>query len=442
MKPYVERECANTAEMLQKMAKVDCSVPVLFFIGPSSSGKSTTLKKLYRKYRKKENSHAIYIDVSLCAQPQLEAMKTLCEANCPADIYCFVDNAQKLVGSLSMCVSIRGFLLAKSKAMCFAFSPVGITKDGLAVHKFPFQCTHKVFFTPYTEAELAKYIAVKGITPSPDQVIQLKTSTLPRIVYTVLSSTRKVNIADELFVPFASIMISLTSRNTERLSQSLQETFVSAIMSGCTDKHHMLLYCGLVYENERQELKFVYPFDLMITYLQSTIANTYKLMLSFDIGSAMEFLFFATVLSHGFDIVCKGLKPQPVNDARNSRKKTMHIQCTKMCSQEEIPHGIQSECVLLVKLMKRHAAIDFLIFQNHACPESKKLFFIQVSALKYQSRNSKKRISSVRNKCKDTNNQSPLEYFSAMCGVNQRECYCVCNTRSSYTWQISLKKKG
>ena len=93
---YIDRTCCPIESTLTKL---NASQQRLFLIGPSSSGKSTTLNKLWLTARSK-NQKAYYVDVE-------SDDGTFCKPEEPE--LCFVDNAQKLRDRKSLIRALKHF---------------------------------------------------------------------------------------------------------------------------------------------------------------------------------------------------------------------------------------------------------------------------------------------------------------------------------------------
>lgn len=77
----------------------------------------------------------------------------------------------------------------------------------------------------------------------------------------------------------------------------------------------------------------------------------------------------------------------------------------------------------LVKLCERHPAIDFLIVDNPAGENSRRLFLIQVSAMKYQNRGASKKVGAVLKPVID--GQTPVNFYCAKTKVDKKKCFFV-----------------
>ena len=91
-----------------------------------------------------------------------------------------------------------------------------------------------------------------------------------------------------------------------------------------------------------------------------------------------------------------------------------------------------SPCCILIKLIQKHPAVDFLILENLAGVSSKKLFFVQVSAVKYQDRESDKKCDAVRANFKMLGDSSPLKVYSQKANIGMTDCYFVYATTAPF----------
>ena len=140
---YIDRACCPIESTLNKL---NASEQLLFLIGPSSSGKSTTLNKLWLTARSMSQK-AYYVDVesddgTFCKPKETEL--------------CFVDNAQKLKHRNSLIRVLKYF-----KSLCLAFSPTVLDETGNSLSKCPFKYTELVCFTPFSTEEFSAYARKK-----------------------------------------------------------------------------------------------------------------------------------------------------------------------------------------------------------------------------------------------------------------------------------------
>ena len=114
--------------------------------------------------------------------------------------------------------------------------------------------------------------------------------------------------------------------------------------------------------------------------------------------------------------VCKGSNPCPV--ALTSRAKTCENEfalrydkyIVQQNSTDDLMKVMEPGCHL-VKLCERHPAIDFLVVHNRAGQSSRRLFLIQVSAMKYQNRGADKKVGAVLQTSPVTDGQTPVKFY-------------------------------
>ena len=142
---YVERSFATLDSLSKEMKdKTKKDQVVLYFLGPSGTGKMTTLEALYFKMvedNKDENITLHYIDA-----------KTEDVEGLPSCTYVFVDNAQSLFEKLKI-IS----WLWSADALCLAFSPVLIQWSGYSTMQFHIHFTKVYNFRPFSKTELDDY---------------------------------------------------------------------------------------------------------------------------------------------------------------------------------------------------------------------------------------------------------------------------------------------
>lgn len=136
----------------------------------------------------------------------------------------------------------------------------------------------------------------------------------------------------------------------------------------------ILLDSGICYQAEDCKVKSPFPLSCILSTCLGHITFVYKTLLEYDTGAAVEFLFAAQALSVGITVEKASQNPSRL-------KPSLYVHQTEagMCESETT-----ISCIL-IKLVKKHPAVDFVIIDNPAGKDSKKLFLVQVSAQKYQN---------------------------------------------------------
>ena len=163
--------------------------------------------------------------------------------------------------------------------------------------------------------------------------------------------------------------------------------------------------------------------------LASHVKIMYTAMREFNLGMAVEFLFSVSIQRNIMTAMCRGSDPRPV--ALSTRAKTCDETFTLQCDNYIVQQKIEDNLMTvtepgchLVKLCECHPAIDFLVVDNSAGKCSRRLFLIQVSAVKYQKRDSNKKVDAVLQP-NVTNKQTPVDFYCTKTGV-EKKCVSLC----------------
>ena len=132
---YVVRPFATLEDLSKKMKNKNIQA-VLYFTGPSGTGKTTTLKELC-SYMKCQNLNVNCLYINAKAD----------ELNFPAvGAYIFVDEAQCLREKPRLCKNLES-----AKALCFAFSPIIATKEGCSINQCSIHFIKIYNFRPFSK---------------------------------------------------------------------------------------------------------------------------------------------------------------------------------------------------------------------------------------------------------------------------------------------------
>ena len=391
-------------------ATVDGKYPVLNFYGPSGSGKSTTLLMLaYNAKKKKKN----VLFISLMNDVLINVPESFSR-----DYFIFVDDAQNLRNRKD----VVEFIDKTAEAACLAFSPVLVENHGSSTANCPIKATNFFNFTPFTEQEVMRY--TKANKECVDQEILLPKYLSMHIPMGDIVRT----ICDFLHSTFKKFRVSyaeLRDRDdgpTVNLINACSSDTLSEVQKAAA------LRSGLFYIRDDMVIP-AYPKHLLLDELASHVKMMYTAMREFNLGMAVEFLFSVAIRRTIMTATCRGKKPRPVALSNGAKicDKTFTLQCDNYIVEQKIEDNLTvtgSGCHL-VKLFERHPAIDFLVIDNSAGKSSRRLFLIQVSAVKYQKRGSNKKVNAVLEINDITNEQTPVDFYCTKTEVEKNMCFFV-----------------
>ena len=405
---YVDRECAKLDNLFSVMSTVtdDGKYPVLYFYGPSGSGKSTTLLMLAHNAKKKKKS---VLFISLANNVSINVPESFSR-----DYFIFVDDAQ----NLRNCKDVVEFIEKTAEAACLAFSPVLGEKHGNSTANCPIKPTNFFNFTPFTEQEVMRYS--KANKECTDQEILLPKCLSMHIPMGDIVRT----ICDNLYSTFKKFRVS--SAELQDRDDGPTVNLINACSPGTLSEVQKAaaLRSGLFYIRDDMVIP-AYPKHLLLDELASHVKIMYTAMREFNLGMAVEFLFSVSIQRTIMTAMCRGSDPRPV--ALSTRAKTCDetftLQCDNYIVQQKIKDNLMTVTgpgCHLVKLFERHPAIDFLVIDNSAGKCSRRLFLIQVSAVKYQKRDSNKQVDTVLKSNHITNKQTPVDFYCTKTGVEKK----------------------
>ena len=416
-KLYVDRSFATLEDLSTQMNARGHRV--LFFTGPSGTGKTTTLQVLYLSMKRNNQDLAVKFDY-------IDA-KYIIDIPCfEKGAYIFVDNAQCLQQIPELINRLR-----LGKSLCFAFSPVILNKGGDSTSQCGFRYTDLYMFRPFSEKEIDDY-AMKN-NSNEDVIKEMKDTRvlLPRILHQCKDS---LSVKRWLHTEIISFMAKIQPRlQMESCINQLYTLFMSATMGvPLTDADKVYAYMtGMFYEDDSGVPQLVFPADTMLQHLWQQIIISYSLLKEYNKGAALEFLTCAQLKSSHNDVFCMGKKPTPVNKCLDSTSYS------KGKPQFRIPaangYTVQRSCAddlgsdkscHLVKLCESHYGIDFLIVNNPSGSASKNLFLVQVSMTKYQQRSSPK-LKEVYGKRDELDGKSIVDFYCNKTKIGEDQCFFV-----------------
>ena len=392
------------------------------FLGPHGSGKTTTLQKLFCTARER-GKEAFYFDCETYTKtpPSLRL----------ANKICFIDNAQILRDE---CKSIAEFA-ADGMSFCLAFSPVLTDKKGNAMERCPLKAILECNFTPFTENEFDSFVSKTSFEGS--ELIKEVGIFLPRLIKYVAQSKCQEKLvvedkASSLIIHCCRKITYLGSADALQYQQAFLSYFTTPQVDLTSNQRARLLESGLFFR-EQVKVFCAYPHRFVLRECYLLICHQFKLLWEYDKGASLEFLFAITLMQKDKKVVakCKGSIPTCLSKkATTAHSESFDLRATKYLLQTHpacLPHGWDSTGVILIKLVQKHPAVDFLVINNWGA-SSKRLFFVQVSAKKYQERSKEKRCSAVEKTFKKDTNfalQSPLLTYSKFTSIPFNRCYYV-----------------
>ena len=390
---------------------------VVFFTGPTGTGKTTTLKVLYSTMKcknKDSNKNFFFIDAKLN------------ELDFPAkNAYVFVDNAQYLVKKRELVGNLQG-----AKALCFAFSSVVVTKDGeTSLKECGFRFTKKYNFRPFTEDEIEEFSKKQNIN---EEVIKEAKKIGVLLPSMIQQCSTPADVEPWIHSELCAYLTQVRSR-LRGDSDNLRTTLMSAAM-GLQFKKAERAYAertGLFYVDDSDAFLLVFPAEYLLEHLHHPIISSYHLFRAYDTGAAFEFLTCAQLRLRKNEILCFGEEPTPVKDSLNLKnpsngKPSFSIPAAnKYIVQSGLRDDLKSDqSCCLVKLHEEHFGIDFLIITDTAGSASKRLFLVQASVTKYQRRTSPK-LSEVYDVKDGFDQKSFVKFYCDKLSIASTHCFFV-----------------
>lgn len=417
MQSYVDRSFAtldSLSEEMKRESKTGCQV-VLHFIGPSGTGKTTTLRALFYKMGEDNKDEKITLHYFDAQTENVEGLQS--------HTYVFVDNAQRLFEKMDMISWLQ-----RAEALCLAFSPVLIQTSGRSTQQFPIQYTKRYNFKPFNKNELDEYVAKNDVSEDViKQAENIGVGYLPRMIHQCTEG--KTRVDKWLHEYICSIMLKCSYRmNEEFVPAILLKAAMGSKLQPVEEAIAKLL--GLFYE-ECSVLQLVVPSTFLLQYLRAAILASYSLFKQFATGAAIEFLVCAQLQSQSNTISCKGKEPTPLGnrlESSHESKGEMEIvipaaeECVSQAGYDAVIEPHKKCC--LVKLCESHFGIDYLIIDTPAGAGSRKLFLVQVSATRYQER-SGPRLREVYEKKSYLGDKSVMEFYCEKLHFRTTECFFV-----------------
>lgn len=389
---YIERKCADAEEVCKKL----CDGTNVLFLGPKGCGKSTTLVHIAKKM--KDDGHlTFFIDMGLLEKNIVDSYQEM------QGSYVFVDNAQYLatMWDSEQVRKMKG-IISRQCAVCYVFSPTIRNKArGSTIHSVDIRAPKKIFyFTPFEKDELQRYIEEVGVgkSHSADDMV----SRIPAIVASVLSGDAKGGRV-QLISLFAHIMRKIKEERACEVAHALFKLVVYGTINISEVSSVELVESGLCYYDSDYKVHLAYPDNIVLQSLQKDMENWIALFADFAKRTALEFK-FRVMAYKGFIAVTLD------QNAINIPPADKFLFQSK---RGEVLPSAEGECVL-IKLSENHVAVDFLILDaTEIGVSSKKLFFVQVSAMKYQDSPKGRKFDAVHAPSLHTNGETPWDYYTS-----------------------------
>lgn len=367
------------------------------FVGPKGSGKTTTAIEIYHRLLER-NDNAVYIDLIKVNDEQYK--------DCSGSRhYIIIDNAQLL--KRDSLINIMA-ILDQGVSFILAFSSTLVHGEGNSVLRCPITAKFEFEFVPFTAEEVRKFE-----TNCADGRKFDHETTLPYVVdKCLLRDGTYDDILDKLIQDIFTHLTSRLGINGQAAHAfKLLYSWLHVQGKMAQESINDLKSCGLVYKNANNCYQLVHERGFIFRRLCQEAEANHILFSQYDIGGAEE-LYFSDCCRRGvINAVCLG--SCRTITGRNPKCSTLSITCNKFVQQStiggNIPISLAAPTCCLVKLAHRHPAIDFIIYQSNGSASSKILYFIQVSAQKYQERGTK--LKAVLESSSDLNHQSPYTYY-------------------------------
>ena len=312
--------------------------------------------------------------------------------------------------------------------MCLAFSSVLEDDKGTSVTRCPVKYTRRIYFTPFTNNELTEY------TSKVNFQFCVEARNLGVLLPGVLKLAEGVADSSEalsqMMCHSEDILRDTWRRVTnEKLDEPFRHDLVSSLVNFVLSGGEQLrtettggplVNTGICYQVDGK-VKSPFPLKYILATCRVAITPVYRTLLLYDTGAAVELLFAVRALSGGISV---GLDASQ-NPSR--LKPSLYVHQTE-AGGVVLPCTAPTTSCILIKLVEKHPAIDFLIIDNPASKASKKLFLVQVSAQAYQNRREDQRWQAIKQKFSTHEcfkKKSPLEVYLEKAGVHKNNCFFV-----------------
>ncbi len=195
-----------------------------------------------------------------------------------------------------------------------------------------------------------------------------------------------------------------------------------------------LINSGLVYhkgvnpELASADCELVHERQFVFKQLCQTAESHRVLFSRYDLGGAQELLFSDCCQRGQISATCFGTCR--TISGRAVKPANLYITCINFCEQVTIGAPVQlptGPTCCLIKLAPNHPAIDFIIYKNEGGVRTRVLYFIQISAQTYQSR--QKKFDAVLKLFDSLGKDSPYKFYRNMFNMNRStEVYYIYST--------------
>ena len=210
------------------------------------------------------------------------------------DVCILIDNAQCL-GNDSLSAHLKS-----GRSFCLCFSPVLVTDHATFAYNCGIHYSEQVHFKPFSDKELKSFIQkrenmnAKTIDTAVVQEAKSKQVLLPRLLEQCRTSQAVrewINTELMMFLCKFSARMSTDVILWKQLTNILMSSAPGFPIQECDVP--VAISSGLFNKYSNMETKPVYSRSHMLPYVHSHVCYHYEIMIRYDLGSTVEFLFTA-----------------------------------------------------------------------------------------------------------------------------------------------------
>lgn len=124
----------------------------------------------------------------------------------------------------------------------------------------------------------------------------------------------------------------------------------------------VLIHTGLAYMDDKRKCKLLLPTKYARRHFMAPIFRKFSMLDEYDTGAALEFFFHSLYLSEEIQLKCHGVACYSITGSTKLNSEVC-LKCQENIVQKNIDKDLDikpNQCTL-IKLVKGHFAIDFLI---------------------------------------------------------------------------------